>query len=99
MPPGRRAGVERSGVRSFSRRYGSAARRSHVDRADLEIELYALTNVAFAHPRIASERTTVIVFRKESEFHAFAPLLVAGKYIEVCRTISNLLPVVVIAKG
>jgi Flp pilus assembly protein TadD len=49
---------------------------------ELERGLAALTEVAFEHARIASEPTTVVVFRNRSEFRAFLPELYDGEFTQ-----------------
>jgi len=44
----------------------------------LEQGVYAIEHAAFEHARVALEPTTVVVFRDESDFHAFEPALAGG---------------------
>lgn len=46
----------------------------------LEESLDALTQISFEHPRIPVERTTVIIFRSGSDYHAFLPELTGGTF-------------------
>jgi tetratricopeptide (TPR) repeat protein len=46
----------------------------------LEEALDALSKVSFEHPRIPVERTTVVIFRSGSDFHAFHADLVGGTF-------------------
>jgi hypothetical protein len=47
---------------------------------NLEESLDALTQISFEHPRIPVERTTVVIFRSDSDFHAFRPELSGGTF-------------------
>lgn len=47
---------------------------------ELEEGLDGLTQIAFEHPRIPVERTTVVVFHGESDFHAFIPARFDGLF-------------------
>jgi hypothetical protein len=47
---------------------------------ELEQGLEALTNVVFERPRTPVEHTTVVVFQDSSDFHAFMPSMVEGKF-------------------
>jgi tetratricopeptide (TPR) repeat protein len=51
-------------------------------RAALELEqgVAAIEQVAFEHSRAALQPTTVVVFSSDSDFHAFAPELVEGRF-------------------
>jgi tetratricopeptide (TPR) repeat protein len=46
----------------------------------LEESLDALTQISFEHPRIPVERTTVVIFRSGSDYHAFRPEQTAGTF-------------------
>ena len=47
---------------------------------ELEASLDALTQISFEHPRIPVERTTVVIFRSSSDYHAFRPELTGGTF-------------------
>jgi tetratricopeptide (TPR) repeat protein len=47
---------------------------------ELEQGLEALTNVVFKRPRTPVEHTTVVVFQDSSDFHAFMPSMVEGRF-------------------
>ncbi len=48
---------------------------------ELEQNMEALGTIAFPHARTPNRRTTVVVFRNDSEFHAFAPELYGGQFM------------------
>ncbi|MES1179180.1 MAG: hypothetical protein ABUL62_33000 [Myxococcales bacterium] len=48
--------------------------------SELEQGVYAIEHLAFERSRAALSPTTVVVFREEADFHAFAPALAAGTF-------------------